>query len=200
MIAGEPSPDRVPNSSVRALLFVLAVLLLTGILLVLLTVPFDVLLGPSAHAVHSALHGLSAGVFMITATIGLFQGYRLLIGWANAIDQLQLGAAVNATLALLTVISGNASYVGYRAPGGPRDYFLQNLPAAHEVFFEFKEFIGLFPLPLAVAAAYILWVYGPEVPPRPGLRTIVSILLALVFVYFVIAFGLGAAITKLRTL
>ena len=55
-----------------------------------------------------------------------------------------------------------------------------------------------FTLPLAVCAAFILWRYGVQTLERPWLRYSVAVLMGLAFFYLVVAFGLGAAVTKLR--
>lgn len=185
--------------SARYLWLVVLVLGLIGLTVVLLTAPGDKLLGESAEAIRGALHGMTAGLFMVTATVGLFQGYRLFAGQARSVAELQVGSVVNATLALLTIISGNWLYIPYRAAGGPRSYFLEHAPEVHKVFFEFKEFAALFTFPLAVSAAFILVSYGGAVLRRRDLRTLTAVLLALVFFYFVVTFGLGAAVTKLKS-
>jgi hypothetical protein len=63
---------------------------------------------------------------------------------------------------------GDAHYIPYRAntPDSPRSYFLEHMPEVHKVFFEFKEFTALFPLPLSVAASFILWRYGRQILER----------------------------------
>jgi hypothetical protein len=60
---------------------------------------------------------------------------------------------VMATLAFLTIVFGNWIYIADRAntPDSPRSYFLAKMPDVHKVFFEFKEYVALFPLPLSVA-------------------------------------------------
>ena len=72
------------------------------------------------------------------------------------------------------------------------------MPEVHQVFFEFKEFAALFTLPLSVAAAFIAWHYGREILERKWSRVTLSVLMALHFFYFMVAFGLGAAVTKLK--
>ena len=193
----EPTPpEPIPAVTVWALV---AILGLIGLTVVALTAPAEQLLGPNAGAVRGALHGTCAGLFMVTSTIGLFQAYRILAGHAWHIAELQVGSIMNAALALLTVISGNWIYIPYRAAEGPRSYFLNVAPGVHQVFFEFKEFAALFTVPLAVTAAYLLVRYGADMSRRKGLTTMIAVLLTLVFFYFVVAFGLGAAITKLRS-
>ncbi len=143
---------------------------------------------------------MAAALFMVTATIGLFQGYRLLTGTIQHSAQLKFGGVVNALLAFLTILFGNRIYIFYRASQGPRTYFLENAPEIHKIFFEFKEFAALFTLPLAVAAAYLFLVYRDQLLRSKNLRTLAAILLILTFSYFLVAFGLGAAITKLRAI
>ncbi len=94
---------------------------------------------------------------------------------------LQLLAVVAATLSFLAIVFGNWLYVFYRAktPDSPRSYVLATMPEVHLVFFEFKEFAA-------------------QVPDRPWLRSTVVVLLGLSFFYLLVAFGLGAAVTKLR--
>ena len=190
------SHDSLPPTVLWA---VIAALGLIGLAVVLLTAPAEQLLGPGSWAVRGALHGTCAGLFMVTSTIGLFQAYRIFAGRIWNIAELQVGSVINATMALLTILTGNWIYIPYRAPEGPRTHFLQVAPEVHKVFFEFKEFAALFTFPLAVAAAYLLIRYGGELRQRRGLSTVIAALLVLVFFYFVVTFGLGAAITKLKS-
>ncbi len=184
----------------RLLALMVAVLAAVGLTVSLASAPLARLLGESRYALEGALHGVSAGLFMVTSTIGLFQGYRLLAGNIQRVAQLEFGSVVNAFLAFLTILFGNRIYIFYRAKGGPRTYFLENAPEIHKIFFEFKEFAALFTLPLAVTAAYLFWVYREQLLRSRPLRTIAAILLALTFFYFLVAFVLGAAITKLRSI
>lgn len=168
-----------------------------GILFV--SAPLEKLMGESAYSVRSAFHGLFAGIFMITVTIGLYQAIRLWSGTPFNIRELEIGSMVNAVACFLTILFGNWVYIPYRAPGGPRFHFLEQAPEIHKIFFEFKEFAALFTLPLAVAAAYLICRYGGHLSQNRILRETAALLLVLTFFYFVIAFGLGAAITKLKS-
>lgn len=168
-------------------------------LLALLTAPVADLLGDSRYAIPGALHGAAAVVFVVVETVLLYLAYLLYTGRLKAYHDLRVLAALGAFLSLVTVVFGNWIYVYYRASEGPRTYFLENAPAIHEVFFEFKEFIALFTLPLSVAAAYIAWREGDALDGKPRLRQVVAVLLALAWAYLMLAFGLGAAITKLRS-
>jgi hypothetical protein len=198
-VAAISLPRLVPKDpeQARTLVLVLGVLAAIGAFVALLTAPAQALLGDSAHAVSSGLHGVSAGVFTITATIGLYQGYRLFLGKQD-VAELQILSLTSSAVSAMTIIFGNWIYIPYRGTGGPREYFIQVAPEIHKIFFEFKEFVALFTLPLIVAVTVISFYYGQELNDRPRLRTVVSITLALVFFYFFVTFGLGAAITKLR--
>lgn len=186
----------------RQLLLVVAVLIAVAFAVVLSTAPFTVILGPSQHALAAALHGLFSFLFLIVSTVGLYLAFRLFTGRIRSFPDLQLATTTMAVLSLITIIFGNWIYISYRAKGpeSPRSYFLENMPEVHKVFFEFKEFAAIFTLPLSVAAAFILWRYGKEILDRSWTRTAVSILIALNFFYLLIAFGLGAAVTKLKGL
>lgn len=181
-------------------LVLLAIFFAALVVLTLYTAPLSTLLGESQYALEGALHGVAAGLFMVTATIGLFQAYRLMTGTIQHSAQLEFGSVVNALLAFLTILFGNRIYIFYRASAGPRTHFLENSPEVHKIFFEFKEFAALFTLPLAVAAAYLFLTYRDQLLRAKGLRTLAASLLVLTFLYFLVAFGLGAAITKLRSI
>jgi len=167
----------------RSLLFVVIVLLAIAAVIVLATAPFATLIGPSAYALSGALHGMFAFLLMVVVTIGLYVAWSLFVGRLKAFSDLQLITTVMATLAFLTIVFGNWVYIAYRAntPDSPRSYFLAKMPDVHKVFFEFKEYVALFTLPLSVAAAYIVWRYGKQILERDWTRTAVAILVALHF-------------------
>ena len=165
--------------------------------ILILTAPAGELLGESVYRMRSAFHGLFAGIFMVTATIGVYQAFRLWIGTTFNVREMEVGSALNAAACFLTILFGNWIYIPYRAPGGPRTHFLETSAGVHEIFFEFKEFTALFTLPLAVAAAYLVFRYAKRLEENKGLRETVALLLVLTFFYFLVPFGLGAAITKL---
>lgn len=183
------------KSLVNIILIVMGV---TALAIVFVSAPAERLLGDSAYRLHSAFHGVFAGIFMITMTIGLFQGLRLWSGAEVPLMDLQVGSLLNAFICLITIVFGNWIYIPYRASTGPRTYFLENSPEIHKIFFEFKEFTALFTLPLVVAAAYLISRYGETLYRHKPLRELTALLLILAFFYFMVAFGLGAAITKLK--
>lgn len=188
------------EASTRSLVAVVVLMIGSALGFTLLTAPFTKLLGANAGAVASAFHGLAAFLSLFVGTVGLYLGWRLLTARIRAFADLQLLAVVMATMSFLAIVFGNWLYIFYRAKdaGSPRTYFLANSPEIHKIFFEFKEFAALFTLPLTVVAAFILWRYGRDVMARPWLRYAVAAAIGLSFFYLVVAFGLGAAVTKLK--
>jgi hypothetical protein len=185
-------------ASTASLLAVVALLIGSAVIFVAATAPLQMLIGPHRGAIASTFHGMAAIFDLFVGTVGVYLAWRLWTGRIRAFADLQMLATAGATLSFLAIVFGNWLYIYYRAKEGPRTYFKANMPAIHGIFFEFKEFAALFTLPLMVAAAFILWYYGARVLDRPWLRYSVAVLLALAFFYLVVAFGLGAAVTKLQ--
>lgn len=187
------------SSSKKIMVLALIIMSVIAAVILFVSAPTAHLLGESAYGIRSAFHGLFAAVFMITVTIGLYQAFRLWAGVEINVRELEVGSMVNAIACFLTVVSGNWIYIPYRAPGGPRSHFLETVPEIHKIFFEFKEFAALFTVPLVVVIAYVVCRYGERLNSNKQLRETGALLLVLTFFYFVIAFGLGAAVTKLKT-
>ncbi len=188
------------EASTASLAAVVVILIASALAFTAMTAPVTQLIGAGSGAVASAVHGIAAFLYLFVGTIGLYLGWRLMTGRIRAFADLQLLATVSATFSLIAIVFGNWLYIYYRAPvpNSPRTYFVKNMKEIHSIFFEFKEFSALFTLPLTVAAAFILWKYGAQVMGRAWLRYTVAGLLGLSFFYLVVAFGLGAAVTKLK--
>lgn len=167
--------------------------------LLLMTAPFGDLLGPSAWATVSTLHGTLATLGTIIITVAAYLGWKLFKGQLKTNGDLRIVSLLSALAAAGTIIFGNWIYIGYRGSGGPRAFFLSNSPGVHDVFFEFKEFIALFTLPLAVGTAYTLWTYRETLSGDKPLRTTMGLILITTWLFFIVTFVLGAAITKLKS-
>ena len=172
-------------------------------LIAVITAPSAVLVGDSQWEIISAFHGLGATVFLLGATIAVYLSWRLYTGQLSAFKDLKWLTAFSSVMSAVTIGFGNWIYIGYRlkSPTGdiyPREFFLGSLPAIHEIFFEFKEFIALFTLPLMVAATFLLWKYGAGLVKNKELRAVVSVPMLLGWVFLILAYTLGAAITKLK--
>ena len=188
---GDPSPIVTVVAWAAVSLFL--------ILVAFMTAPFTEFFGGSSLAVISATHGLLATLGVVVGTVTSYLGYRLFTGKIKAFSDLKILAAISSLIAAATVVFGNWIYIAYRAPGGPRAFFMQNNPEIHAVFFEFKEFVALFPIPLAVATTYVIWRYGDQLIENKALRTWVGIAFAVAWGGLMIAYLLGAGITKMRS-
>ena len=187
------------NVSSWSILAVWIVITLILTLTIAMTAPFQALLGESSFSVVGTVHGMLATFGILVGTVTAYLGWRLFIGQLKAFYDLRILAALSTAAAVFTVIFGNWVYIAYRGPGGPRAYFISQNPAIHEIFFEFKEHIALFTIPLAVAATYILWKYRETLPENNQLRTAVAVLTGVGWLALMITFTLGAAVTKLRS-
>lgn len=167
--------------------------------LAMLTTPVADLLGDSKYAIPSTLHGIAALVYVILSTAGLYLAYLLYTGRLVAYRDLRVVAGLQAFFSLVTILFGNWIYIFYRAWSGPRTYFLENNASLHQIFFEFKEFVALFTLPLTTAAAFIAIREGDDLREDAQMRQALAVLLGLAWVLLMLAFGLGAAITKIRS-
>ena len=188
---GDPSPLVTVTAWVALTLFL--------VLVALITAPLGSFFGGSQLALIGATHGLLATLGVVVGTVTTYLGWRLFTGKIRAFGDLKILSVVSTVIAAATIIFGNWIYITYRAPGGPRAFFLENNPAIHGIFFEFKEFMALFPLPLAVAATYVIWRYGDRLAEDRSLRTWVGIVFAIAWGGLMIAYLLGAGITKLRS-
>ena len=179
------------------LLVVLGAIAAVGLAMAL-SAPVDVLVGADQWKIVSAFHGMSATVFLLSATIAVYLAWRLYTGQIKAFDDLKWLSLLSTAMSALTIAFGTWVYIAYRAPGGPREFFLEKLAPIHAVFFEFKEFIALFTFPMFLTATFILWRYGKPIVGHRDARAVASVLLLLGFFFLLIAYVLGAAITKLR--
>ena len=161
--------------------------------------PWEDLMGESPFASIATIHGMFATLGVIVGSATGYLGWRLLLGHLKAYRDLRILATVSSIFAFLAILTGNWIYIAYRGPGGPREFFINNFPEIHEIFFEFKEFIALFPLPIAVAATFILWKYKDSLPVDEKLRNAVGVMIAVAWTILMIVFVLGAAITKLMS-
>lgn len=185
-----------------SLIFVIGFLIGVAAVIVVISTPFTTIVGRGKYDLAAAMHGLISLLYLFVATIALYLGWKLFTERVKGVADLQLISAVMSALSLLAIVFGNWIYIPYRAsnPSSAKSWLLANNPDVHKIFFEFKEFTALFTFPLSVAAAYILWRYGNQVITRKWMRITVALILALGFFYLVVAFGLGAAVTKARAI
>ncbi len=166
----------------------------------------------------TAIHGMVFGaVFLLAFAGGLAGLYSLkpeLVtpqGIRERLGRLKWGTTLMAIVAWLTVLTGTyIVYPWYRAtpPEGadlslyPRSFLKANpaLSGWHTFGMEWKEHIAWFSPILAVAVAYLVWRYGPELGRNDRLRRMAIWLFVIAFASAGIAGLLGAFITKVAPL
>jgi hypothetical protein len=163
----------------------------------------------------TVIHGMGLGAIFLLAFAGGLAGlYSLKPEWVTItgvkerVMRLTIGTWVMAVASWLTVLSGTyIVYPWYRAkpPEGltdlsdfPRYYLLSvpNLAAWHTFAMEWKEHVAWFSPILAVAVAFVVWRYGPQIAEMPRLRYALMVLFVLAFAAAGIAGMFGAFITK----
>lgn len=169
----------------------------------------------TARELWAAIHGmLLGGGFLISFSSGFFGLYSLRTGWLSAeglkerVRRMKWWTTLMAVVSTLTVFTGTyIVYPWYRAavPEGvtdltqyPRNFLLAdpNLAAWHSFGMEWKEHVAWLSPILAIAVAYIVIKYGPDLAQNQQLRRIALTLFVLAFIAAAVAGLLGAFITK----
>jgi hypothetical protein len=202
--SGTARPPRVPIDDphvdwqglpmLRIAVAVAALLLLA----MLVHAPLHWLIGFNPYTITLTLHGILGTSVVIMAVLAAVMGYRLAARRPPSRTWLARNTAIVAGLAVVSAVLGNVLYAGYLRSGGPKEDLIKKAPEAHRILFEFKEYVGLVPLPLAVAAAYIAWRYRSDLRRDRYLAEIVALVLLLLVLYCFLPLGLGASITRLR--
>jgi hypothetical protein len=94
--------------SKRSLAFVIGVLIALSAFIILSTAPFAGLLGPSAYALGSALHGMMAFFLLVVSTIALYLAWRLFMGRIKATTRLMRGLALKISACFTSESAGNS--------------------------------------------------------------------------------------------
>jgi hypothetical protein len=162
------------------------------------TAPLQWLVGFDTYTVLLTLHGISGIAVLVVAAAAGNYGYRLATHRAPSFRFLAANVAGALFLSALTATLGNVLYARYVRSGGPMEQLIKKAPEAQRVLFEFKEFAGLVPLPLAAAAAFIVFRYREDLRRDRHLAELVALILLLLAFYCLFPLGLGASITRLR--
>lgn len=163
-----------------------------------LLIPVFNLFGLSTRKLDSILHGIGATLTVILSCYVLHALYPFLRGKDGAVKKLELSLWITNILVLMTIIFGNWLYMGYRAPDGAQQWFLNNTPLGHLVFMEFKEFVSLFPLPLGTAASFLLWRFRSDIGAIGGLSSVIAVLVTLMWFFLLLGFVFGIGIAKMK--
>lgn len=118
----------------------------------------------------------------------------------EAFNRLKLGSLAMVILSFLAIAYGNIVYIAYRAQDGVQPWFrAHNMYYYQSLGMELKEFISLFTLPLAVAIAYTVYTMSEDWFESPWARNTVRIGLYAAVLYTFAVLGLGALITKAKS-
>lgn len=153
---------------------------------------------PTSYRLQAAVHGLSSISALIVGTFLTHRAYPLIRGVHCHLESLRRWLIAAATLNFLGAVSGNWMYMRYRGQDGPKDWILANVPGFQNVFMEFKEFVCLFPFPLMLSAAFILYYYGNAIHTRRDLSQFVGIIILVSWLFLLLGFVAGLVLAKLR--
>ena len=118
----------------------------------------------------------------------------------QALKRLKLGSLIMVISSFLCIAYGNVVYIAYRAKDGVQPWLqAHNMYYYHTLGMELKEFAALFTFPLAVAIAYTVYTMSDRWFESPWARKVVKAALYFAIIYTVIALGLGAMITKAKS-
>jgi hypothetical protein len=195
-------PPEDPHADWRGLPVVATAAGAIGLLLLayLPTAPLQWLIGFDAYTITLSLHAALATLMLLAATTGAAMGYRLAIHRAPSLWWIFGSVAATAVLAAISVLLGDALYAQYVKSGGPMEEVVRKASEAHTILFEFKARVGLVPLPLSAAAAFIAWRYRGDLRRDRHLAELMALLLVLLVFFVLLPYGLGSAVTRLRGL
>lgn len=141
-------------------------------------------------------HGVLATLFLM-AFSGSYAELLSLTG--RGLRRLKLGISLMALSAWAIFASGTYVYIFYRAPvpESARSRILAGpTPWAHSVLMEMKEFTGAFVPAVALLAVVLVFGWNLRLLGEARLRRVLALVLLAAMAWTLIAFGLGAYITK----
>ncbi len=156
----------------------------------------------------TVIHGMVLGATFLLAFAGGLAGlYSLrpefvtVTGIRERLPRLNIGTAVMALVAWLTVITGTwLVYPWYRdaAATSPRSLLLANPATAewHTFGMEWKEHVAWFAPVIATAVAFAVFYYGPRLAKESGMRKVLIALFVIAFAAAGVAGIFGAFINK----
>jgi hypothetical protein len=118
----------------------------------------------------------------------------------ESLKRLKLGSIIMVISSFLCIAFGNVVYIAYRAKDGVQPWLqVHNIYYYHTLGMELKEFAALFTFPLAVAIAYTVHIMSDDWFESPWARNTVKVALYCAIIYTLVALGLGAMITKAKS-
>jgi len=142
------------------------------------------------------LHGFLATLFLMS-----FSGsyVELISPNLSSLKRLKLGVSLMALSSWAIFLTGTYAYIFYRAPvpGSARSRILAGTtPWVHTLLMELKEFSGAYVPAIAVLAVAIVFGWNYRLLSEPRLRQVLGVVLWAGMLWTLLAYGLGAYITK----
>ncbi|MBC8081455.1 MAG: hypothetical protein H7X86_14000 [Gorillibacterium sp.] len=162
------------------------------------TLPLFSLFTNAAFRWVAVFHGIGASFTLVAATRALHLVYSLHRGKSGSAKKLEWMLWLTSGLVLISIITGNWLYIGYRGPDNVQQWSLYHAPVLHNIIMEFKEFISLYPLPLGVAAAWILHRFREEAESGSVVSSIVVLLFTCSWFCLLAGFFLGIGLAKIK--
>lgn len=146
--------------------------------------------------VQTALHGFFGTIFLLAFAAAAELLWDLT---PQRVGRLKVIVSIMAAAVILHDAWGTFIYQFYRAatPTSPRSLILESTrPWLHTLLMEYKEFVGGFVPILTIAALYAIFYYNQGLVERRGVRLVILGILTVAFIFALIAFSMGALITK----
>lgn len=143
------------------------------------------------------VHGVLATLFLM-AFSGSYA--ELLSLTERGLRRLKLGISLMVLSSWAIFATGTYVYIFYRAPvpESARSRILAGAtPWVHSVLMELKEFTGAFVPAIALLALVLVFAWNHRLLAETRLRRVVALVLLAAMAWTLIAFGLGAYITKI---
>ena len=166
--------------------------------ILLLLLPAANFFYPTDYSLKAGIHGVSAILAIVVGTYLTHRAIPLIKGMQVRLESLRHWVLAATLLNLAGAVSGNWIYMRYRGQDGPRDWILARVPNFHNVLMEFKEFVSLFPFPLMLAAAFMLYYYGMPMQYRRDIGRFVGVTILISWSFLLLGFAAGLVLAKLR--
>jgi len=155
---------------------------------------------PTPLELTGIIHGLLGTGFLMAFAGALVELVEL---GARGVKRLKIYTTVMAAILMTKIILGDFIYTFYRAPtpDSPRSLIKAGTtPWVHNIGMELKEHIAHYVPVLLVIVTFIVFYYNDALIKDRRLRAIIAVLLSAAMLWTLIAFGLGAYITKTQPL
>lgn len=166
--------------------------------LLFFSIPLFNIIGLSNHKLESVLHGLGATITVIMSCQVIHLVYPMLRGKNGAAAKLEWVLWLTNLMVLITIVLGNWLYPAYRGVDGAQQWLMYHTPEVHLIMMEYKEFVSLYPLPLGIAAAFLLRRFRYALEPGSAVSGIIALLITLFWICLLIGLAFGIGLAKLK--